>query len=64
MPSGLFCFSGNGMSRQVAEGLLRAGSADVVVARGKQEGKGGEFLPHELEGIQEHLLIHEPSVSM
>ena len=25
MPSGLFCFSGNGMSRQVAEGLLRAG---------------------------------------
>ena len=25
MSSGLFCFSGNGMSRQVAEGLLRAG---------------------------------------
>lgn len=25
MPSGLFCFSGNGMSRQVAEGLLRVG---------------------------------------
>ena len=25
MPAGLFCFSGNGMSRQVAEGLLRVG---------------------------------------
>ena len=35
MPSGLFCFSGNGMSRQVAEGLLRA---DAVVDDGSSFG--------------------------